>query len=194
MKNMKIAVKHTKFLLVFVILNLIACSPEDREMGLQGEQGTQGIQGPQGEQGETGPPGATGSANVIFSEWVTVPSVAWTPTDGVSSVQRTAIITAPDITLEYIDTGLILAYGRLSLFGNNNAIPFPISNGPFQFSVGLITPGEIEIWLRRFDGANFTVAPGDIQFRYVIIPGGVPISGKAHRTDFSKMTYREVMD
>lgn len=84
----------------------LSCSAEDGQDGAIGPQGEQGPTGPQGEQGETG------AANVMYSDWITVPGSAWNPSSGISTRIRTATISAPEITQEYLDTGVILVYGK----------------------------------------------------------------------------------
>ena len=164
----------------------LACSAEDGEMGPKGPQGEVGLPGPQGE---------PGSANVIFSEWLTVEGSDWLPRPPATTNVHMATLNAPEITQGYIDTAVILLYGRKNYRGDNNVVPLPWSDGTLlHYSVGLITPGKIEFWLQYTDNRLFANNSVNLDFRYVIIPGGVSTSGKAPQTPINKMTYKEVRD
>ncbi len=199
-----------------VLLVLLSCSAEDGEdgaigpQGPQGEQGPVGAQGEQGEQGEQGPPGtdgqdgadgtdgtdgADGNANVIYSDWITVEPSAWAPPLGTATSLHNTTIMAPELTQEDLDTSVILVYLNLVFIGGANAVaPLPWNDERAEFAISRLAIGEIILKLRSLDGEAFIVNPPiAFEFRYVIIPGGNPTSGKSPYPDFTKMTYNEVV-
>src|SRR5690606_27413243 len=95
---------------------LFACSKEDGKdgavgpMGPQGEQGVAGADGEQGvtgADGEQGEQGDTGTANVIFSEWVNTELGA-----SIEAVSSSFTISATNINASMLNSGTILVYGR----------------------------------------------------------------------------------
>lgn len=143
------------------------------EQGIQGEKGDKGDTGdtgPSGEQGEQGPRGEkgdTGTANVIYSDWL---SVAFTNSGGVYS----ANINAPKLTEEVLNTGDVAVYERFAIVfptGSTTYSKLPYAQDSdwvkVEISVGKIT-------LRSNTNHNLST------FRYVLIPGGVQASAIGH--------------
>ncbi len=177
--------KNLIFLLMIGFL-LGACK---KEKGPQGETGLKGETGSKGDKGDQGDKGSTGTANVIFSDWIAIPSTAT-----VSLANRKNFgINAPGITQEVYERGIIYTY--LKQDGYDRIFPLPysvrvISNGEIVGSyltsvlVGVgslslnqdwLTPGPIHPSF-----ANSTSVLGSYtHIRYVIIPGGVHVNSSS---------------
>lgn len=190
---MKTKMKLTKrfFGTLFIASLLMACSKDGND-GATGPQGAQGEQGPAGAQGENGLDGAdgqTGTANVIYSPWLD--SGFNTP---IASPVGSFSIDAPEITQEIIDSGIILVYGKDD--GNViYALPVTLHNSSTDetYYFSFEDPGILEIHVAEINSAFLNEIFIDNEFRYVIIPGGNPTSGKsASLVDYSKMTYEEI--
>ena len=156
-------------------LSLTSCSKE-------GSTGPAGPAGPTGATGATGAKGETGTANVIYSDWL---DVTFNDTTGVADVA------APSLTLDVLNTGSIKVYWNLS----DETDPFIVSV-PAVISPYLLFSAETlaQMWPSITDGnypeiyvdayyseklinlvSNYPVSSseGFSQFRYIIIPGGV---------------------
>lgn len=188
----------SKFIYVLFILMIgsliTSCSGEDGETGPAGPQGPQGEQGPAGVDGADGADGAQGdpgTANVIFSEWVNTELG-----DNIVSSSQSFIIDAPDIDPDMLNFGNILVYGRrIDAELGNLVYPLPIVFGAArqQSYYFRAQDGEIQITVvANEEGESAGDGTFLEQYRYLLIPGGVPTSGKSSSPDFSKMTYQEV--
>jgi len=155
------------------------------EQGSQGDQGTQGEQGSQGDQGEQGEQGETGTANVIYSEWID----SGFPLD-ITSSSDTFEIPAPQITEEISNSGVVLVYAQFRTFINVLGIPAVVANRSYYFN---FIPGTLNITVASLDGSNVG-ATSFGSYRYVIIPGGVAASKSDATTDYTKMSYEEIVD
>lgn len=150
-----------------------------------------------GKDGETGP---AGTANVIYSAWVTVPT--WTKTTLYGLQNFSYNIAAPKITADILNTGVVLVYAKLN--GYNTTLG--LQDNPVQLTYNLAyQEGNVT----TTDTWSFLTSTGNVkinfindkntygsistqhQFRYIIIPGGVSTSKKAS-VDYQKMSYREV--
>lgn len=196
--QMKIAKRF--FSILFIMTLLVACS-KDGEIGPagpQGEQGPAGVDGdmgPQGEQGEQGSTGAEGeqgepgTANVIYSDWVPSP-FNFNPNNIKSS---NSYIIVPGMTDLIRDNGVVLVYGR--------------SNGDVRYQLPAVLFGHNQSYSARpgfSDNLRLIVESTDsgvigkslhlIEFRYLLIPGGIPVSGKMASVDYSKMSYEEIAE
>jgi len=107
------------YLLFSIILGLstiLSCEGPEGPQGPQGTQGPaglQGDQGPQGEQGPIGPQGVTGNANVVLYEY--------------GSVNFTSVVSylIPDMTVEKMDTTLVIGYFNPSEYDEDVWISLP---------------------------------------------------------------------
>jgi hypothetical protein len=156
------------------------------ERGEQGEQGTQGPAGPQGPQGPggpQGPQGPPGTANVMYSDWL---DIAWT---GESNTLKLMGIMEPRITPDFlVEGGIVLLYMRREVpvqgGGTGYAImpvPYLAGNWFFGFLVThLQAGGGINFHVTSVNGV--TAIPDDVwqglQIRYILVPGGVNLSGQ----------------
>lgn len=187
------------------LLLVFACSPEEGEngaIGPQGPQGEQGIPGPQGEngedgaqgpQGEQGPQGVPGDTNVIYSDWFTLPF----PEDISSTTNYSESIVAPDVTEAIVERGLVIVFARLDEspsfvrqlpytdFGSQQYYDPGFRSASPTSNVGVVS---VAIW--SMDGSPIG-APLFDEYRYIIIPGSIPASGKSAQ-EFSKMSYEEI--
>jgi len=136
--------------------------------GGNGPTGPTGPIGPNGPAGPTGPTGPAGTANVIYSAWFTVNEVDWT---GAGTADHSKILAAPGYTAAIRDQGVILMFALYngSIF---RQLPFnDISTAsPITFDFYGFAVGSLNIRAYR-PGLVFALVP--IQFRYVLIPGGV---------------------
>ena len=177
MKTLKNILLISLFGLLF-----IACS-KDGEQGIQGVKGADGLNGEQGLPGDDGAdgqigtdgaPGETGSANVIYSEWL--------PSEFPNNIplsQDSFVVEAPDLTMEIVENGLLLVFGRTSnpidqiiveqlprpvffrdQYYFHRYITTPTNEGPQQFTVEVLST----------DG-GFIGVPFFEEYRYFIIPG-----------------------
>lgn len=189
MESMKF--KNVLFSTLLSGLLLIACSKD-------GNDGAIGPQGPQGEQGATGPAGPqgeTGTANVIYSDWI--PN-GFSPGGGLLQKLYTIADVDEINSLNVIlETSTVLVYGRgnVLLAAGDEVLPLPYHNVSSTERY-TYTINESRI---RLVGMTSNVANNDFDlfddYRYVIIPGGVSRSGKSSNSlDFSKMTYDEVVE
>ena len=188
---MKKTINATKqlFGLLLIASLIFACSAEDGEDGAIGPQGPQGEQGASGPQGEQGEQGETGSANVIFSDWI-----ATTLPDPIASNTAIFNMAAPELSAEIRDSGVILVYGRAfttdvyGLPATFNSVGF---NETHYYRIDTI--GEISIRINSIDGADIGARLFN-DYRYILIPGGIPASGKSTPLDYAKMTYEEIVE
>jgi hypothetical protein len=173
----------TVFIFSIALIISIGCE------GPEGPTGPDGAQGPQGEIGPEGPEGPPGTANVIYSDWITLSDLeAPSDTSFLGRTYNKWEIPAPEITQEIIDQGVILVYFSLTgtilplptTFGGSN--PIYITFAPFQ-------PGTLSILAQNLDNTTIGLN-NDIQFRYIIIPGGT--AAKQALPDFSN--YHETME
>lgn len=134
--------------------------------GPKGDKGDTGASGAAGATGATGPQGATGTANVIYSDWITITQSQW---QGIGTATITTNISVPKLTAAIRDNGVILVY-HLYL-GTAKLLPYAYSATgdylDFTFVVGSITIRDY-----HQDGSN-VAAFSNVQFRYVLMPGGV---------------------
>lgn len=166
------------------------------EQGEQGPKGEQGEQGPKGEQGEQGPKGNTGTANVVYSDWI--------PSDFPETINNDFDqweMFAPELTQEVHDTGVVLVFSR------RGTTIYPVPNTFFEsirehYEFRLLDINDNLIAVRVFstDGGNIGSPFLNGDYRYVIIPGGIPsntgpvLGSKSKRVDYTKMSYEEIAE
>lgn len=149
--------KYLFFLLTVTMI--ISCSKE----GPAGPQGAAGIQGPQGTPGQQGNPGPVGTANVIYSDWLSYDLKA-----GIYYALYYARIDAPKITQAILDKGDIKIY--VSSSGQVWPLPYPqMPDFSYRFSIGVID---------LFSPIDWDTYSG-YKIRYILIPGSVHAKGSA---------------
>ncbi len=150
--------------------------------GCEGDEGPTGPKGDKGDSGTQGAKGDTGTANVIYSDWMSFPTAA-----AATKVRKNFSFPAPKITQDIIDSGHVYGYIKHSSGGVH---PLPYANtltytasgeqagsylntiligvGSISFNQDWLTPGTVPT---VFADAN-TVVGSYTNFRYIIIPGG----------------------
>jgi hypothetical protein len=145
---------------------LIAACSKDGDTGPAGPAGPQGPAGSAGAPGAAGPAGAPGTANVIYSAWLTPEFEADTIMSGtlIDTIGYYVDIAAPKLDLAILDKGEIKVY----LNANTPADPvvFPV---PYIGSNGLYIDVVFSLnTISLYSNGDLTGLP----FRYVLIPGG----------------------
>lgn len=129
-----------------------------------------------------GPKGDPGTANVIYSDWVT-PST-YTKNTVFGTVYFTADIPASKVTQAILDQGSIIVYGKLNGYTTLIWPTNQVANLPISITYMIGAASNIDVWSAlssvgsiRISLTSSTNAYAGIsnahQFRYVIIPGGV---------------------
>lgn len=162
------------------LLFIISGCNKEGDPGPQGPQGDQGIQGEQGEKGDDG------TANVMYSDWLTPD---WNEAD-------TPDYKAHDIEIEelgggFLDHGVIYIYMRVTIGSDVVTAPLPFEEGPLREYFGIIGSDIARIILTTTDTELpdfFTTQ----ELRYVLIPGGVNIGSRQNLPDFNN--YEEVAE
>lgn len=179
-----------------VMLNvlLVSCEKEGPP-GPAGSQGDQGEEGPKGDEGDPGEKGDPGTANVLYSDWISFDVSVWEKVTEFSRETQVYGISEDAVTQEILDQGLVFVYVR---FGGAPA-PRPL---PF---VGYITTTTKDqyLWHRLSIGAisiifhnlNDNTDPGKFgssnEYRYIIVPGGTPLNGRSSAA-LQHMSYEEI--
>lgn len=154
--------------------------------GPAGEEGPQGSQGPAGDQGPTG---EDGNANVIASDWITPTAYILTEdVFGIDYIEHD--LSAPEITQEIINSGVVLVYGKLNgysapLWPTDQISLMPIvityiQNGATQTDTwtAILSPANVKI--RFVNSTNlYTTLVKNHSFRYIVIPSSEGSVAKA---------------
>lgn len=202
---MKTMTKISKsvFSLLCIACLLMACSKDgnDGPIGPQGAQGQQGEPGPSGADGidgQDGQDGATGTANVIFSGWITS-----TFDNNIVSTAAGIDIEAELLTQEIIDDGVVMVYGRNEgLITGDDVFPLPQIISDDQHAFRLEEAGTIRITILSLEGSPVG-SPFFESYRYILIPGGQStdgntgpggLGGKSNlpTIDYTKMSYEKI--
>ncbi len=156
--------------ILFFMIASLACEGPTGPEGPQGPQGEQGPEGPQGPQGETG------TANVIYSDWV---NINWNQANG-DTYKAMYIEESRVVDEDFLATGTLMVYLKLEE-GDASAIvslPYTSGNDHLRFVIGDVPSENIEGIVIQLDSIdNSTPVQSDwsgYQIRYVMIPGGVP--------------------
>jgi len=175
------------FIALLTTLLFVACSSEDGQDGVNGLNGIDGIDGADGADGETG------TANVIFSDWIDRDFLL----DGAqaSNLMGLEVFNASELNPV---TDVVLVYGERDTGSDADGIymlPYILASQNEYYGFGLfnVTGGTgLQIRVNTLDGGTnlFTFFSS---YRYVIIPGGISTSGKSS-INYTKMTYQEIID
>ena len=136
---------------------------------------------------EDGAIGPAGTANVIYSNWVTPSSYAGSAT----LHNQTIFNNSKDIYKASMNGGVILVYWNQPNNGNTvYQLNYSWSSGYMNYYIstnGVTSDISISTNILNYDGVGQTD-----RFRYIIIPGGTPATtGKQAQPDFKKMSYNE---
>lgn len=193
---MEIKRKITLGIMLMGYLALCSCEGPEGPQGAKGDQGPQGVQGPKGDTGATGatgaagatgpqgPKGDPGTTNVIYSDWFTPAFVDWQKITEKSYLY--GIIEAK-ITQDIIDKGVVLAYSRQVAGGPAYLLPMMLetSSGLTNYNVAAAL-GKVNITFSELLDIQGKPATG-LQYRYVIIPGGVKTRANIDYTNFDEV-------
>lgn len=185
----------SRFLCFIVLALLISCKGDDGAIGPAGPKGdtgaagTNGTDGTAGATGAQGPKGDIGTANVIYSAWLTASLFNDSTVD--NTLVKVGHLRAPEITAD------ILSKGDIHVYFDYGAGTFPL---PYTSNAGG-KPNTIAFWPKlgkiipyRFthDNSNSVGLSTLLKYRYVIIPGGVAAAGRTTAVNFSD--YNEVCE
>lgn len=156
-----------RLLAIGIAISFYACE--------KGDTGPEGPQGEQGIQGEKGDRGAAGTANVIYSAWLSFQQAERdTLIDGTNL--KVNHLPATRLTQAIVDGGAIQVYMK---FGTT-VFPLPYTsdagsgNGPNKSNTVNFIPKPGVIYITRYTHDNTASHGfGTLQYRYVLIPGGV---------------------
>jgi hypothetical protein len=158
--------------------------------------------GDTGPAGATGPAGPAGSPNVMYSSWVYATGFNDSTID--NSSLKVGYVAAPAIVDSILQKGLVLVY--FTYGGGTFTLPYT-SNAGGKPSTISFTPmlGKILVYRFTHDNSNSIALSTQLQYRYIIVPGGVATSSFTEATkqvhvsvmengapDYSQMSYEEV--
>jgi len=177
--------------LVAVLVTIASCKKGDTgPAGPAGTPGTPGAPGAPGAPGPEGPKGDTGTANVIYSQWLDVAFIPDTVHNGteVDTVSYAAEIPAAKLDSIILATGEMKVYLNFGSAADPDVVPLPfiapLNNG-FDGTV-FITPDFFiqDILLTANVDASTVTQNGEkfLQYRYILIPGGV--TGRSQKPDW----------
>jgi hypothetical protein len=143
--------------------------------GPAGAAGPQGLTGPAGPAGPAGPQGVAGTANVIYSSWTSFPAANWTDSTMFTiGLVKKVYMPAPSLSAAIINNGVSLVYIRFT--GSPTFGPYILpwianqSNLMFGFAPTL---NRIVLYNTNLTGTAGLIVDPLVEFRYVLIPGGV---------------------
>ena len=194
---------YCKFVLISFASTIIICGCQKE--GPAGAVGPAGVQGPAG---PTGPTGPAGSANVVYSAWFTpAQNGNWVDTsiNGVAA-QKKFNKSAPGITLNVLNTGVILSYLKLNPDGAGGTTAsirqMPYANpgaANVFFAMHYVGSITIAVISTANPGVAVTASSTALEFRYIIIPGVVQggrlISGPAKgytKNELMNLSYEKI--
>jgi hypothetical protein len=192
--------KINLFLFVaMVTFATVSCTKE----GPAGAPGATGPAGPAGATGAAGPAGATGAAgtaNVIYSDWFNFKLSDYKDTVMFPFKQNAlrAIKLAPSLTATHLSSAVILSYMAHKPQTSQNwflSLPYTFDMNDYNFQLSFtpqtgkfiyhwILDGGIDVDYGNNPNDWFEpeLAPADIYFRYVIIPGGAKVTSNVANT------------
>ena len=139
--------------------------------------GPAGTAGPTGVAGPTGANGAAGTANVIYSPWVSFPASSTTAAPYLYN------FTVTQITQDLLEKGVVLSFVRIAGTAGPTSETFPL---PYIFPSGT-TASNSEIYASYIVGnikIRSTISISGVGFRYIIIPGGIA-AGRQAAVDYT---------
>jgi hypothetical protein len=132
--------------------------------------------------GDDGAKGDTGTANVMFSPWL---DVDYSPTlnNAGDTVIWFGTIPAPKLTKAILDSGVVKVYINIGSSADPLIFPLPITDLYALTNISqlgmYLTVGNIELYCDIDAGTVTSGGAKQGQYRYVIIPGGVPTGRSA---------------
>lgn len=160
--------------------------------GPKGDTGATGATGPKGDTGATGATGPQGPAgtgtgtttNVIYSDWVAPAFVDW---QKITEKNYIYSIIETKITQDIIDKGVLLAYSRQAAGSPAYLLPLMLetSSGLTNYNIAAAL-GKVNITFTELLDIQGKPVAG-LQFRYVIIPGGIKTRANLDYTNFNEV-------
>jgi|WetSurMetagenome_2_1015567.scaffolds.fasta_scaffold75842_2 hypothetical protein len=142
--------------------------------------------------GEDGEDGETGTANVIYSDWIQLTG-NWRDSTIRSDNYYVRHFNASDLTQEIIDSGVVMCYVKMGTWIS----PLPVTDlvsdtyGMVTFA-DLLEPGKIII-TALFSNSSTTASCLNTSayfYRYIIIPGGMPATKST--IDYTSISYEDL--
>lgn len=135
------------------------------------------LQGPAGPVGPTGATGPAGTANVIYSGWNYAINFRDTTVD--NSALKIADLAAPSLTTSILNSGNVMVY--FTYGGGVLALPYTSNAGGKDNTISYF-PRLGRFIITRFTADNSGSIPLStlLQYRYVIIPGGISVAVAKH--------------
>lgn len=158
---------------IMIGLICFSCEGPEGPTGSQGQQGEAGAPGPQGPQGDPG------TANVIYSEWI---DSDWTELD---QREWDMFIEDSNISVEFSSTGgTVLVYRRNG--PSDDALVYPLPSGNAYRVAYAIDPVNTRLYIAvESSCCDIPSWFHDVQFRYVLIPGGLLTNGLQAKPDLA---------
>lgn len=161
------------FAMLVALFSLANCEGPEGPPGPQGQQGLQGQQGAQGEQGPIGPQGITGNANVLLYEY------------GSTTFTSTVNYLIPDMTVEKMDTTLVVGYFNPNEYDEDVWISLPgivAINGTNYIIVSYMASYDANTYSMilttlNVDGSLNTASKTWRKFRIFVIPASSVLPG-----------------
>lgn len=166
--------KVTLFMMVALVaaVSFVSCKKGD-----DGATGAAGETGATGATGATGTKGDSGTANVIYSGWLT-PNLYGDVTSSGDSVYFSTF-DVPELTAEVASNAVVKVYVNLNTDADPVIRDVESAGLLMAFGTGFI---QIYSYDYTFSGS----------FRYVIIPGGTLSTGTAEKTKIDWKDYKAV--
>lgn len=193
---------YTKLSITLLVVTLIFASCKKGDTGPAGPAGPTGAPGAAGTAGATGPQGPkgdTGTANVIYSEWLDVTFEADTfrrPGNVLDTAGWIATIPAPKLTDSIINTGDVKVYLNVGSDSADNQLvmPLPIFD---NFLIGAVIntyfQSQLIILASSADVSSVTLRGFHyFQYRYILIPGGITAAPVRNTIDWNN--YQQVKE
>jgi hypothetical protein len=161
---------------LLVVFSLLFAACKKGDTGPAGPAGAPGTPGAAGGAGPQGPKGDTGTANVIYSEWLDVTYAPDTLHNGtaIDTLGFFADITATKLDSLILANGEIKVYLNLGSAANANVVPLPywdvytsVSINPSFSLQDIFLYADTDAGTRTQNGTKF------LQYRYILVPGGV---------------------
>ena len=171
---------------ILLLLFLITIVFANCKKGDTGPAGPAGPTGPNGGAGAQGPKGDTGTANVIYSQWLDVPFLPDTVHNGttIDTLGFFANVTAPKLDSLMISKGEIKVYINLGSLANPFVAPLPYFD--VYSGVSISPTFSVQRIFMYADADASTVTQNNVkflQYRYILIPGSV--GGVMKQTDWN---------
>jgi len=178
-------IKRYFLTIILGCLLLFSCEGPQGPAGKDGDPGPIGVNGPTGPTGPTGDKGDPGTANVIYSGWITPTAGNW---QKVSDINYTFSVNEAKITQDIINNGVVLAYGRQGAASTIYLLPLTLTTNSSisNYNIGI---GEGKVVFSFLELLEPSGKPIDnLQLRYVIIPGGVHARAELNYKDYNAVT------